>query len=1845
MKKLLLIFCLTILSFLTKAQVKTEWCNTPQPTSKQRAEALQFLESPQFLSNQIATAEVKKIAIKAHVIRQSNGLGGVTQANLLSVIDTLNKQYIGANIQFFLLNNQANYINDDAYVAFNPDTEQTLCAKYDVNNAINIYFVREFTNGIGGYAYFPDTKKNTNRLFVYYANVEDMIKRVVPHELGHYFGLYHTFQDSWDSRLGEFVTRGEGSNCSYTGDMICDTPADPYGKILFFGGVKCDFDYDFTDVNGDKYRAQTGNMMSYYRGCGNFFTSGQHRFMTYGVQKRLTPDVSITDRYTITGEGQSSIVIATDNPVLKQGDSFSVTCTGQSISVPFSVAGNVKTGTEYKVLLMSEKNDIVLEIGKGTQSPIECKLPDNTPYYFQYRVQVIAEDIGIRGTLSSNKFTVAQKPFAYISGTDNIFPNEQTAIKVVYGGGDNIVLKITGTNGYNSTITQTDIYSPLSITINPATTTTYKVESVRNSCGNASPVGEAIVTVTPRPVASSLALATLPDSVCSGQTVQLTAISNGVFQADNVFRIQLSDGDGKNFQDLKITTQNDIISFKIPDNQLVSKNYILKISSKSPALEYTSSKISVVKKGILSITGDKNILNGQAADLEVKSSLAGSFTFKLSNGNSYNASKSPFKVIVNPEEDTQYSIVSGESSCGVTDLVGAAKITVQVPITVSILPIRSICSGQVIDVPFTADNPNGLSSNLVVQLSSDGWKTFINLPTTKNNNSLKATIPAETPTATNYQLRIASPTQQIVSSVSNEFGIKGIAIAKISGLGYGNQSTNVEIPLTLSGTFPMDMTLSDGQKFTFQENTNSIAFKVTQNSVYTIASIKNECGIGLASGRVQVEFRPNTNPYCTPVNRSTTNNYNISRVAMYDYSFGYIMDNFEYRSAGKGGYTLFNDKVVYLQKNGNYYLTANTYQSSGFYFASGYTSPIRAWIDFNQDGNFGSDEIIISKGDFSVGQDFTVPPSARKGITRMRVRCYPYNDANSGNPCMDLSDGETEDYLLNIVDTEADYKALSVNSVNNAQCQGRDVTIYSITKGSFDGNTNDFIYDLVDGNGNLIKELGRTRTNFLTIKIPENLPISNEQYRVRVSAPAYNLINYSSFFRISTTPSIALLDKELTIQKGNYVNLNTEFKGGGGWSWLFNINDGATNRSEYWSFNNPDWDNLKTYTRVGPLDKTTTYEISNPYNTGCGNGPNIVTKVVIKVLDGNLPSIDIPSVNPISCLTSSINSSIITTGKFNIDNYFTYEIVDLSNRLVSNIGYFKKAPSALLIPSGVKAGIYKLKVSSSSPKVEAYSNIFEAFEFTTFTLSGDAEIMSGESATIKLTRTNPGFSSSSFVYLNDGTAILNLKKNEYSFKVAPTTTTTYRIDRASGGCGSTILGSATVKILSPRAEKLLIGKVDDACNENSVSVPISFDGTQSTKNKVSIKLIDADNKYMKDLTGSLLDKNLVVKLPNDLVFNTSYRFQFLSQSPYITAESNLFKIKPKITATLSTITKEAEIYEKSPLEMKIDFTGESPWNVLLSDGTKLDNIKDNPLLINRIADVNKTNFGIQSVNGACGEGTALGSVKYNVVYLPLLSTSLLSDSVVCLGKSIDVPFVVSKGKFRADNNFKIEFQNLRNNAVFSFPVTTTQNPVAVTVPKTIASDKYRIRIVGSNPLTEGTWSPVNLFVRPQPTAKIQGSVETISGDIGELYVTTTGNAPWKITLSDGRQFTTYRPETTIPISPLSTTTYTLQSVSDVCGEGSVSGVASARVYADSELDELVKLAPNPTTDVAEIRISQAMTKYFKEVVIYNSLGQNVYSQVKMNAMDYPLRVQLAIGTYYVKVVTDKGVFYRKLVKY
>lgn len=250
----------------TKAQI--EYLN------KTQAERSAFSHKSYKSSNAI------EIPIVNHIVAYDNGIGGLSLLELDAAIQKLNDFYAQINVKFVACEPTRFIYNNDWY-HFNDIDDAAIRSVNDRPGALNIYYFGSINAGAYcGYTNLPSGGEEQDRIMM--ANNCTINGSTLIHEVGHYFSLYHTHGKSNCSTTDELVDK---SNCSFAGDNVCDTPADPN---LYFNCetsliYNCQYIGTLTDANGQPYNPQVSNIMSYSGSCRSVFTQGQFDRVLYSV--------------------------------------------------------------------------------------------------------------------------------------------------------------------------------------------------------------------------------------------------------------------------------------------------------------------------------------------------------------------------------------------------------------------------------------------------------------------------------------------------------------------------------------------------------------------------------------------------------------------------------------------------------------------------------------------------------------------------------------------------------------------------------------------------------------------------------------------------------------------------------------------------------------------------------------------------------------------------------------------------------------------------------------------------------------------------------------------------------------------------------------------------------------------------------------------------------------------------------------------------------------------------------------------------------------------------------------------------------------------------------------------------------------------------------------------------------------------------------------------------------------------------------------------------------------------------------------------------------------------------
>ncbi|KAH7401284.1 metalloprotease [Pyrenochaeta sp. MPI-SDFR-AT-0127] len=231
-------------------------CGTPKPTEEQVqiAQNLQILESEAALSGKSARLAPISINVYWHVTATSTSVSGgyLTQATLDRQLAVLNTAFAPHDISFvqagvdWTVNSQ--YANDQAELAMKRALRKGTYAD------LNVYFVPG-TQYLG-YAYFPQAVTSGSTAF--YRDGVVIRSSTVPggsqakynlghtatHEIGHWLGLYHTFQGGCTGS-GDFVSdtpaeASESYNCATTRDSCPNDPGlDPVRNYMDYSDDSC----------------------------------------------------------------------------------------------------------------------------------------------------------------------------------------------------------------------------------------------------------------------------------------------------------------------------------------------------------------------------------------------------------------------------------------------------------------------------------------------------------------------------------------------------------------------------------------------------------------------------------------------------------------------------------------------------------------------------------------------------------------------------------------------------------------------------------------------------------------------------------------------------------------------------------------------------------------------------------------------------------------------------------------------------------------------------------------------------------------------------------------------------------------------------------------------------------------------------------------------------------------------------------------------------------------------------------------------------------------------------------------------------------------------------------------------------------------------------------------------------------------------------------------------------------------------------------------------------------------------------------------------------------------------
>lgn len=234
------------------------------------------------------------IPIKFHLVADNDGKGRIKANQMLQQMAVLIEDYRKLDMYLYLDDYGWNLI-DNSSIYLNPGSfENSIVSRKD-NNAVNIFITENANTSSGAGVVLGFYSPSGDYIIIRNNDVAEETSSL-SHELGHLFGLPHTFfgwegytpeggngwtQNTFNGQVTASTVPGsgapielvDGSNCTTAADRICDTPPD-YNFGFGFSG--CEFNIEILDRNGDLVEPMERNYMGYFIGCKPYeFTQGQ----------------------------------------------------------------------------------------------------------------------------------------------------------------------------------------------------------------------------------------------------------------------------------------------------------------------------------------------------------------------------------------------------------------------------------------------------------------------------------------------------------------------------------------------------------------------------------------------------------------------------------------------------------------------------------------------------------------------------------------------------------------------------------------------------------------------------------------------------------------------------------------------------------------------------------------------------------------------------------------------------------------------------------------------------------------------------------------------------------------------------------------------------------------------------------------------------------------------------------------------------------------------------------------------------------------------------------------------------------------------------------------------------------------------------------------------------------------------------------------------------------------------------------------------------------------------------------------------------------------------------------
>ena len=1147
--------------------------------------------------------------------------------------------------------------------------------------------------------------------------------------------------------------------------------------------------------------------------------------------------------------------------------------------------------------------------------------------------------------------------------------------------------------------------------------------------------------------------------------------------------------------------------------------------------------------------------------------------------------------------------------------------------------IGTVCKGNTILVPFTANGSFDTGNSFKVQIKGYFFNTWIDLVSEGTKSPLKVVIPNNYAldnfnSPSNHVVRVTATKPNIVGKESDNFPIytKSDASLMDANVTNVNPFDAALLGFTGGGSTPIKIVLTDSTKFSLGSLTQSVYYNddsrifPSKTNKYSIAYTENVCGRNSGKGDVTITvneiglkiLRPNNSNICvdgvfkipfSTLGGEKFKTGNVFKIGLRDFDFP--KKEYEIDAVEKDGSV--EAKIPNTIPSNRKY--AFRVVSSSPKAISEWTSEYEAIYVSEK----ASVEIISPSIAIDWGREIE-PKFSFKGIGPWSVTLSDgttFNYLNNGNDAPKrLKPQDSQKYSItsfssgcgiggagkNVMEVTVN-SGVVLDSIQQTEvCVGGIITAKYAVKGNFNPST--FSATLRSGASGRPWFVNALFANGLaTVNVPESfyktVTDTDKDYYIGLTYNGNTTVYSKTSVRIKNKANASIYNsspKNLTTKGSVYLPLT--LSGSGNFSIMFEDSSIYTSLGAKEEFlNNSLW-NVSM-----DVIKTTTFKlksITNSCNTALINEDK---SIIINVKNPAVNDIVIKDYQQRVCGGAKMKVYFGVIGDYKSDNEFRVELLTHSTANPIVIGKGKNSPIEVTLPASPVIGA-NIRVASSNPTSNSVLTPID---------------INGKPNAVFFSETQSAFSGEPFrysIYLKSG-----IDQNIYTFSngmykidgnLSQNPLTLYQngsffLKSVSNGCGvgTVDINSTAVNILPFKIIREVSNNYNNYYFSDSYCTGSNFEYSYSTAGKVdasttfNLQIASVKDSVFTDLVSKTTQNPISATIPTKLQ-EGNYFIRLISNT--VPRQSSVFEKIVVANPIFATITATDGSNAANNIEagdfyfLKYNLKGTSPATFTTSDeygnfySFKRFYFTDS--YSHNVNPIRTSNYTIREIDNVCGYGTSNGSVKLSIK--PSLKLQEIQPYATCLGGDYDIESI-AYGEFEIGNTFKVSLIDSKNNKYEIGQPATFNGKSKIKIPTNIPVGAYRVEVASSKPAITKTTSnsfSINtipdIFILGNTTINAgQGTYITMSNLSLKTYPNYVysyfdGTVPTAI-LSDNNEISLTQYQSSFFVTPSSTTTYTVKSVENSCGIGKASGSATITVNpkSDKTISTLINKNINP----------------------------------------------------------------------